>query len=232
MLNEYAPVGSEGDLAPENSQTLHLVAHLVTHALRTFPARYLTSDAAQGIIVGAFGIVGNISDVIATDYFIGPRAANQDATHALEEFFTGVSFRPNVQEMRSAIHPVDLILQDWYAAVKYIYNQGIAPREAFLRDGTPLFRFAPDCIPYVHANRDCFPDLEVLKVNDGKYVEQWLRGTPLSRDGGNGTIRQKDWIAMLTGYTPADNEAIQGLSERYNAPLLSTAVSIGLERRM
>ncbi|MFA6888898.1 MAG: hypothetical protein WC254_05385 [Candidatus Woesearchaeota archaeon] len=237
LLNKYAPVGPTGDLTPESTQGLHLIAHLVTHALRTFPAGYLTSDAAQGVIVGAFGSVGTISDVVATDYYIGPRAVNQDATHALEEFFTGVPFGPTVQEMRSAIHPVDLILQDWYAAVKYVHNQEVAPNGAFLRDGTPLFRFAPDCIPYVYANKDCFPDLSVLKVDDGKYVEQWLRGTPLSRNGGKNrndinTTTQDSWIAMLTGYVPNDNKAINGLYQRYNRPLLSTAIGIGLERRM
>ena len=225
FLGQFTP-SKEGSLAIEEAQGLTYFANLISTTLR-FGSPVLQNGQAQLIIANALSTAGNFADVISTRYFLGTEAESR-ANELLGEYFVGVGFKPSVAEMnRETGSPVEIILRDWYAAVRYCMAEGVS-KDAFLRDGTPLFRFAPDCLPYVQANIERFPKLELLKVNDGQHVEQWLKHAAIGVM--SGTTTHDNWLTLLTGYTPNDNKVISGLYERYNKPLISTAVAIGLNK--
>jgi len=140
----------------------------------------------------------------------------------LAEYFTGIPFQLTEHSLWAVPNPASLILADWYAAVKYCKTRGV-PAEAFLNDGTPLFKFAPDALPFVSRNREGFPGLDILRVNDGTHVEGWLNTAKIGH--GQGEVPHDNWLVLLTGYTPQDNRAVSGLYQRYNEALLVTALA-------
>lgn len=225
FLNTYVKVESDSKIGIAQAQALNYFTNLVSTCVRLAPG-LATNEEAQLIIANGLSTIGNLADVISTEYFLGERA-KANANKLIEEYFNGVPFQPSVTDMGREIAPVQFIIQDWHAAVKYCIREG-EPGEAFLRDGTPLFRFAPDCLPYVHKHLKLFPGLDLLKVNDGVHVEQWLANTPIGKCPGHTT--HDTWLTLLTGYTPKDNKAVPGLYQRYNAPLISTAISVGKQR--
>jgi hypothetical protein len=179
----------------------------------------INSHEAQTIIASAFNTVADIADLSSTDFYIGTKAKDEKANKLIKEFFETHSFEQSVQGMRSYVHPADLILDDWGATVQYCIKQGIE-KQAFLPDGTNLFKFSPDALPYAHSNPKMFPNLEINKVNNGQYVDSWLTGGDL------GDVTLDNWLVLLTGYTPEDNKGVPGLYERYPAALVSTALDI------
>ena len=80
-----------------------------------------------------------------------------------------------------------------------------------------MFEFAPDSLDYVQDNLGAFPNLDKTKVDDAKYVEQWLKTVEIGK--GPEKVEAKDWLVMLTGYTPKDNVAVHGLEQRYMSVL-------------
>lgn len=228
-LKEHVAPQSGQSLDASQATGLKYFADLVGIAMRAAPG-LLGNPQAELILATSLGRAGNLANVISRRYFLGERAETIEGTNAnrlMTEYFEGVGFHPTVADMSSIPgSPVELILQDWAAAVKYCMNQGI-PAEAFTADGS-LFKFAPDCIRYVHENASTYPGLDLLKVNDPAHVSEWLRRTAIGVKAGRTT--HDNWLTLLTGYTPDDNRAIPGLYKRYNQPLVSTAINIGLNK--
>ncbi len=209
----------------EGELSEHVLGLLVTQmagAIR-FDPRLVTSERYQEIITEAFATVTDISDLSSTEFYLGTKPVNSQSNDLVGEYFAAVPFSHTLRDLEAVITPVHMILHDWGAAVQYCKNQGV-PNDAFLRDGTNLFRFAPDALPYVHANKGDFPSLELRKVNNGEYVESWLTSAHLGE--GEGRVPHDSWLVLLTGYVPNDNKAIPGLYRRYSAPKLSTALDI------
>ena len=199
-----------------------LTAQLVA-ALRLSPG-IVESETAQRIIVEALSLVNDLADASANDFYLGRDPIDGGkANQLIGEYFSAISFQPSFQELKGSPAPVHLILNDWGAAVRYCKGSGVA-EDAFLRDGTDLFRFAPDALSYVQNQRDLFPGLVLRQVNNGSHVESWLTGAQIGL--GQRAISTESWLVLLTGYTPDDNAAIPGLNKRYSSPLISTALDI------
>ena len=222
-LDQYFDPTTDTDDSTKDGQVLYTLASQIASALRLNQST-ITNEGAQTIIADAFGLVGDIADCSATEFYLGKNAINEgQANELIEEYFSSIPFRPSVQDMQSGGSPIDLFLTDWAAGVEYCRNQGV-PAEAFLRDGTNLFRFAPNSLSYVYDHSDDFPELDLKRINHGPTVEAWLKSVTIGVNPGQVDIA--NWNVLLTGYTPEDNAEIPGLNERYNAPLLSTALSI------
>jgi hypothetical protein len=220
QLGDLSEVG-KGDKVKEYA--LYGVAAQIASALRLSPET-VENEAVQLIISDAFGVVNDIADVSSSDFYLGRNPVDKGiANRFVEGYFAAVPFSPSVYEMLTAVNPVDLVLQDWGAAVRYCRAMGVQ-EDAFLRDGTNLFRFAPDALPYVYEHREDFPGLELTKVNDGAHVDSWLTHAKIGVNERNVTLN--DWLILLTGYISEDNAAIPGLNERYNAPLVATALDV------
>lgn len=201
---------------------LYALTAKVTSDLRLDP-RLIDNEAAQLIIADALYTVGDIADVCSSVHYLGADPVNKDANQLIEEYFAAVPFKPSFHDLKTSVMSVNMILQDWGAAVAYCRSMGI-PEEAFLRDGANLFRFSPDALPYVREHQENFPGLELRKVNNGPFVESWLTTAHLGV--GAEKVGIEAWKLLLTGYTPKDNAAIPGLNERYTSPLVATALEI------
>ncbi len=201
---------------------LELVTGIIAGTLR---APYIGNPEAQQVISDAFVTVADIADIISTDFFLGSRAKD-DSSKFISDYFQAVDFRPCARELHNELQPVQLILQDWYQAVEYCKLQGV-DENAFIK-GSNLFKVSPDCLPYIKEHQNEFPGLVLIRLNNGPFVEQWLSTTRIGQVEGFAT--HDAWLTVLTGYTPTDNRAIQGLYERYNPPLVSTAISIANKR--
>ncbi len=229
FLRTYVAPQEGQSLDPTQATGLRYFGDLVGIAMRAAPG-LVSNPQAELILATSLGRAGDLANVISRRYFLGERAETIEGINAnqlMAEYFNGVGFHPTVAEMSSIPgSPVELILQDWAVAVKYCMNQGI-PAEAFTTDGS-LFKFAPDCLPYVHREAERYDGLDLLKVNDPAHVSEWLRRTAIGVKAGRTT--HDNWLTLLTGYTPKDNRAIPGLYKRYNQPLVSAAINIGLNK--
>jgi|GEM_PF-1890923 len=217
-------------LVEENISRETNVSHLARMAgiaFRMHPST-ITDDGLQKAITTCL-ITGkpiDLSDIISTDYYIGPQAKG-NGNVLLRQYFEEVPFKISAEFLSNRADPVDDVIKDWYRAVTYCRNHGL-PGEAILRDGTPLLRFAPDCIPWVKDNLDEFPGLDSLSVNNGVYIDQWLRNTLVGTTEGCTTHRA--WLVLLTGYTPEVNEYV-GVDRRYSEAGLSAALGITIDNR-
>lgn len=212
--------------------SLGLLAQTVSGMMTNHPHTF-NSDSLQDTIHAAFAKVADMSGILATEYHLGRDpvlvSGDKSANDFIGEYFERMPFKADINELATQTSPVDVILNDWYNAVKYCGALCDVPDDAFLRDGTPLFRFAPNTLEYVEENIEYFPGINMEKVNDGGYVEEWLKHTPIIsknkiESGETGTTLDK-WLVLLTGYVPEDNEMIPQLYDRYNEVLVSTAIS-------
>ena len=209
-----------------------LLAQTVNGMMTNHP-RTFNDDSLQRIIGDAFAKVADMSGIVATEYHLGRDpvmvSGDKSANDFIGEYFDRMPLKVDINELATQTSPVDVILNDWYNAVKYCGALCDVPDDAFLRDGTPLFRFAPNTLDYVKENIEYFPGINMEKVNDGGYVEEWLKHTPIIsknkiESGETGTTLD-NWLVLLTGYVPEDNEMIPQLSDRYNDVLVSTAIN-------
>ncbi|MEK6963204.1 MAG: hypothetical protein AABX70_02160 [Nanoarchaeota archaeon] len=213
---------------------LYHLAATIGVALRLTPTIALNSSA-QTVISHGLLSANNLADCISDRFYLGREIEGEGrlveeihATNALiQTYFDHMPFKPGLEQLRAIPTPISLVLTDWNATVEYCKRHGV-PSTAFLNDGTPLFKFAPDALPYVYSNRERFSGLDLLLVNDGAHVNGWLQGAKLGREAGQ--ISHDDWLVLLTGYKPEDNQAIPLLYQRYNEPLISTALDLGNKR--
>ncbi|MCK5333413.1 MAG: hypothetical protein KAJ24_02790 [Candidatus Aenigmarchaeota archaeon] len=209
----------------EKYAAIGVLTDMMMTAVRYHP-HIVEDEGAQRIIDDAFVATKDLTDIVSTEFHLGPKAVG-DANKYIEEYFEMMQLNLTVFNMDTVTNPVQLLINDWYAASNYCKRNG-APEEAFLKDGTPLFRFAPDCLEYVKEHFDEFPGLNPSKVNDGAHVEQWLRSTPIGMDKEH--TKLANWLVLLTGYTPNDNIEIPLLCERYNEAIVSTAIDKELSK--
>jgi hypothetical protein len=188
------------------------------------------SQKYQKIVSGILADIGDISDVIGNDWYLGHRS-DDFANGVINEYFDKIPFAHSESNITTSQDPVGYIFRDWSRAVDIAKSFGV-DEDAFLPDGVNLFKFAPDTLIFVKEHPELFPDLDITKVNNGAYVEAWLKNTSIDPVGGpKGEYNLHDgWLVLLTGYTPEDNKSIEGLYDRYNKMFLMTALHVHQRR--
>ena len=142
-----------------------------------------------------------------SSYFIG-REVTGNGNQLLENYFTNNAFEGTTREA---------VIEDWFKAVAYCKENGL-DQEAFIKDGD-LFKVTPNAHLYLKDNLTAFPGLDPRKVNDGTYVDHWLKTVEIGT--AEGRVKPADWLILLTGYTPEDNVAVPQLTRRYEQVLNS-----------
>ena len=224
FVDKYVQPDSTGGLDDTQARVITYFSSLLASALRTSPG-LITNERAQLLIATGLGSIGDLVDVVSEKYYFGPQSDGK-AEALIREYSAGVPLGLSLENMLGNPDPVQVLIRDWYAAVHYCQINGVEEK-AFLRDGTPLFRFAPNALGYIDDNEEEFPGLSLLKVNEGDHVEQWLRKTLVGKQDGQAS--HDAWLVLLTGYTPDFNKQI-GVYERYSKPLVSTALYLANRR--
>ncbi len=232
-IGEYVPDGSNFAEEGPARAALYDLAFKVSVALRLHP-NVANNLGAQKLVDEGLGIPRDASECISDTFYLGVETGRDRDTSLIgrtntlvKDYFAAVPLGLSLRELRSVTNPIDLILEDWGAAVNYCRSKG-TPEEAFLSDGAALFRFAPNALAYINGHAEQFPGLDPSKVNDGSYVEGWLTSANIGE--GEGQVPYQNWMVLLTGYTPEDNAAIPGLELRYSEPLVTAALHIASHR--